>query len=207
MTTPARDALSAHIAKVTQLRAASDEAKQPIAETVAKTDAAKAELSAAELAHDAALRHEAELFVSGQDSTAATADVAAKAADLDRLRRMLSAQIAQRSEQENLLRDRQTSLSIAESGFDVLVGNVVAEVSDAAVAELQDAATKFAAAQAQVKSLGEHLVERHWYPLAERINVTLNTMTMPRWQSSAHPDWRAFIAALASDAGAQPVQP
>jgi hypothetical protein len=204
--TTARDALAAHIAKVAQLRAATDEAKQPIAENVAKTDAAKAELSAAELAHDAALRHEAELFVSGQDSTAATADVAAKAADLDRLRRMLAALVAQRQEQENVLRDRQTTLSIADSGFDVLVANIVAEVSDAAVAELQDAANKFADAQSKVKSLSEHLVERHWYSLAEKINVTLNSMKMPRWQSSAHPNWRAFIAALASDANAQPVQ-
>jgi hypothetical protein len=103
--TTAKELLATQIAKVATLRAAADEASAPINETVAKADAANSDLAAAESAHDGALRHEAELFVSGQDATAATADVAAKAAEVDRLRRMVSALVAQRSEQENTLRD------------------------------------------------------------------------------------------------------
>jgi chromosome segregation ATPase len=207
MTTPARDSLASHIAKVTQLRAASDEAKQPIADTSNKIDAAKAELSAAELAHDAALRREGELFVSGQDATAATAEVNSRAADLDRLRRLLAALVAQRQEQENTLRDKQTTVSIAESGFDILIANVVAEVGDAVMAELIDAATKLSLAQAKAKSLAASLVDKRWLAAAERINVALNTMKVPAWQASPTPKWREWISALESDANAIPVQP
>jgi hypothetical protein len=162
-------------------------------------------VAAAELAHDAALRAEAELFVSGQDATAATADVAAKAADVDRLRRQLAALVAQRVEQENLLRDRETSLSIADSGFDVLVANVLAEIGADVAAELTDAGTKFSAAQSKAKSLVAYAVERHWFALGESLNKTFNSIQFPTWQASKHQDWKALAAALATDPNA-PVQ-
>jgi hypothetical protein len=202
----ARDALSAHIQKMTQLRAAAGEARAPLADTDSKIEAAKADLAAAESAHDAGLRAEAEAFVSGQDATAATADVAAKAADVDRLRRQLAALVASRTEQENTLRDRQTTLSIADSGFETLVANVLAEVGADVAAELLDAGTKFAAAQSKAKSLVAYAVERHWFPLGEKLNTAFNSIKVPTWQASAHPDWKALAAALASDPNA-PVQP
>jgi hypothetical protein len=203
MTTPARDAVAALIEKTNKLHAARDEALAPLADINAKIEAAKTELSAAEIAHDAALRQEGELFVSGQDATAATADVNSKAADLDRLRRLMSALVAQRTEQENLVRDRETSLTIAESGFDALIANVLAEVSDEVAAELKDIGTKFSAAQAKAKSLVAYVVERHWFPLGEKLAQRFNTIAIPTWQASPKPDWRAFAAALESDANTE----
>jgi hypothetical protein len=190
-----------------QLRAACDEAQAPLNDTNAKIEAAKADLAAAEVAHDAALRAEGALFVAGQDATDATAEVNAKAADLDRLRRLMSALVAQRTEQENLVHDRGTSLSIADSAFDTLVGDIVAEVGAEIAAELIEAGTKLSLVQAKAKSLANYAVEKRWYQLGEKLHTMFNGVQIPTWQASKHPDWRAFLAALESDANAQPVQP
>jgi hypothetical protein len=197
--TQARDALNAHIQKMAQLRAAYEKARAPIADTSARIDAAKAELAAAEMAHDAALRAEGERFISGQDSTAETAEVSAKAGDLDRLRRLLAALVSQRTEQENVVRDRQMSISIADSGFETLLANVLLEVSEELQTELLDVGTKFSMAQAKAISLSDFAHDKKWHRLGETIAIKLNSMKMPSWQSSPRPDWRAFLIALESD--------
>jgi hypothetical protein len=200
--TQARDALNAHIQKVNQLRAAFDEARAPMVDMDAKIAAAKNELAAVEAAHDAALRAEGQLFVSGQDATAATAEVNAKAADLDRLRRLLAALTAQRVEQENVAHDRGTSLNIAGSALESLIANVIAEVGEEVAAELTDIGSKFSAVQAKAKSLTSYLAEKRWFPLVEKLNTRFNALTVPSWQAQPKPNWQAFLASLESDANA-----
>jgi hypothetical protein len=197
-----RAALARQIDKERKVAAALEAARQPIVAVDQEIDQAKVDALVEQVSFDDALKLEAQLFVDGQDTTAASADVAAKSQALDMIRRKLNALIARRAELESAHRDLALSQNIGSSAKEALIANVVSEEIDSSIDKMMAAATAYAAADARVRTALAHLVSKRWYGLAEKGQTRINTMAVPRWQTMPVPAWPSWLAALESDAAA-----
>jgi hypothetical protein len=198
-----RGVLATHQTKLKGQTADYEQKLAPVTEIEQRLEVALGEQAAAEAHYSEMLQREAETIVTCGDTVAANQNVTQAAGDLDQKRRVVAALQAEKASREAALADAALSLNIASSATEGLVAQVVEAVADDVVADLVAAGAAFTKAQAAAKTLAAHITGKGWFAIAERLNVKLNSLKIPSWQASAHPDWAVFTKSLETDATAR----
>jgi hypothetical protein len=198
---PARVALAAHRTKIIAAGADCEVKRKPVLELQDRIDGEKAALRGDEAAHAVLLAAE-DAAVRDCVPTNYVAKIAAASAQVDRRKRAIATLEAKMIEVRRPLDDAELTAGVIASATEPLIGAVIAEAADNALADYFNAKLKLAVAEASVRTLTAFVVGKRWLPLAEKINVTINATPAASWDKQPFPRWDKFAIALATDPNA-----
>ncbi|MFY9762713.1 MAG: hypothetical protein WA230_11040 [Xanthobacteraceae bacterium] len=132
MTSPAPAALAAFNNKTKDYAASCDVARAPVLEALDRIDGTKSMLHDAETKLATLQAREAdEIIEKGRDSPKLAQEIAAAAASVDRIRRVLATLVAKHAEARGLLTDAETTASTGINPSALLSARVLTQVSRA----------------------------------------------------------------------------